>query len=152
MKMIPRLRPALSSFLAFQLLASAGCSPKYDKANGTRILSGSYRLNSTNNCTYGPVDSDVLVLHPDGRLEQHVRLKDGRKFDSEQGRWEFSPPSNVWLDDRWDFHFENTRKDPEKGSYSLTVEFFSKEPPVIVVDPDDNCFYERGSTAQPIQR
>jgi len=122
---------------------TTGCSPKYGKAEGTRVLAGSYTLNFRNNCTYGPVEYDKLILHSDGRLEQHLKLQDGTLLDSERGHWEFDPPSNVFLEERWDFHFRPIQKQPERGSDGLVVEFFSKEPPIIVIDPDDNCFYEQ---------
>ena len=120
-----------------------GCSPKYGKAEGTRVLAGSYTLNFRNNCAYGPVEYDKLILHSDGRLEQHLKLRDGTPLDSERGHWEFYPPSNVFLEEHWDFHFDADQKQPKRGNYSLIVEFISKEPPIIVVDPDDNCFYEK---------
>src|SRR5262245_2373048 len=114
------------ALVLLQMVAAVGCSLKYGKEDGTRLLAGSYRLITTNSCTYGPVDSDRLTLFTNGRLEQHVVLRDGRRFDSEQGRWEFFPPSNVFLEDRWDYHFEANQKEPEKGFYSLVVEFPSK--------------------------
>jgi hypothetical protein len=130
------------SFLAMQLFFLVGCTPNYGARESTRVLAGKYRLVTTNNCSYGPVESDVLILHPGGRLEQHLTLKYGHKFDVEQGHWEFSPPSNVRLERRWDYYFA-PKKGPEQGAYSLIVEFTRNDPPVMVVHPDDNCFYEQ---------
>ena len=118
-------------------LLMLGCSRPPTVAEAKRELTGRWILNTKHNCTYGPVESDELLLHEDGRLEQHLKLKDGRVFDSTDGRWSFIPRTNVGLESRWDFRADV--KQPVKGSESLIVEF--GKDPVIVIDPDSNCFY-----------
>ena len=114
-----------------------GCNRPPSEPEAKRELTGRWLLNTKHNCTYGPVESDELLLHEDGRLEQHLKLKDGRAFDSTDGHWSFIPKTNVGLESRWDFRADV--KEPVKGSESLIVEF-GKET-VIVIDPDSNCFY-----------
>jgi hypothetical protein len=108
-----------------------------NEAEAKRELRGRWLLHAERDCTYGPVESDELLLHEDGRLEQHLKLKDGRLFNSTDGHWSFIPTTNVGLESRWDFRSDV--KDPIKRSESLVVEF-GKEP-AIVIDPDSNCFY-----------
>ena len=114
-----------------------GCNRPVNEAEARRELSGRWLLHTERDCTYGPVESDELLLHEDGRLEQHLKLKDGRVFDSTDGHWSFIPKTNVGLESRWDFRSDV--KDPIKRSESLIVEF-GKEP-AVVIDPDSNCFY-----------
>lgn len=118
-------------------LLMLGCGRPPTVVEAKRELTGRWTLNTKHNCTYGPVESDELLLHEDGRLEQHLKLKDGRVFDSTDGRWSFIPRTNVGLESRWDFRADV--KQPVKGSESLIVEF--GKDPVIVIDPDSNCFY-----------
>jgi hypothetical protein len=94
-------------------------------------------LNTERNCTYGAVESDEPLLLPDGRLEQYLKLKDGRAFQPVSERWSYIPKTNLGLESRWTFP-ANT-KTPTKESESLIVEF--GKPPLIVIDPDSNCFY-----------
>jgi len=114
-----------------------GCNRPPNEVEAKQQLTGRWLLNTERNCTYGPVASDELVLHQDGRLEQHVKLKDGRTYESQNEQWSFMPKSNVWLQSRWTFPAD--AKAPYKETQSLVVEF-GKEP-AIVINPDSNCFY-----------
>jgi hypothetical protein len=114
-----------------------GCNRPVDEAEARRQLSGRWVLNTERNCTYGAIESDELVLFPDGRMGQHLKLRDGRAFDSTNERWSFMPKTNVGLESRWNFPAD--AKAPTKESESLIVEFGRR--PVIVIDPDSNCFY-----------
>ena len=125
--------------LAACALLFAGCNHRIDRPEAEKQLTGRWLLNTQRNCTYGPVESDELILHKDGRLEQHLRLKDGRAFKSMDGRWSFIPRTNVGLESRWDFR--TNAADPVRESDSLVVEFGRE--PVILIDPDSNCFYEK---------
>jgi hypothetical protein len=116
-----------------------GCSRPPSEAEAKRQLTGRWLLDTKHDCTYGPVESDELVLHQDGRLEQHVKLKDGRTYESQNEQWSFMPKTNVWLQSRWTF--PGDAKAPYKETQSLIVEF-GKEP-VIVINPDSNCFYSK---------
>jgi len=114
-----------------------GCASRPTETEARRQLSGRWLLDTKHDCNYGPVKSDELLLREDGRLEQHLILKDGRTFDSTNGHWSFIPKSNVGLESRWSFRTE--AEGPVKTSESLIVEF--GKTPVIVIDPDSNCFY-----------
>ena len=70
-------------------------------------------------------------------MEQHLKLKDGREFQSASEHWSYIPRSNVGLESRWTF-YANTQT-PTKESESLVVEW--SKPPVILINPDSNCFY-----------
>ena len=94
-------------------------------------------LNTERNRRYGAIESDELVLFPDGRMGQHRKLRDRRAFDSTNERWSFMPKANVGLESRWSFPADAKR--PTKESESLIVEFGRR--PVIVIDPDSSCFY-----------
>ena len=93
-----------------------GCNRSPTVAESKRELTGHWILNTKHDCTYGPVESDELLLHEDGRLEQHLKLKDGRVFESTDGHWSFIPRTNVGLESRWDFRADV--KEPVKGSES----------------------------------
>lgn len=114
-----------------------GCNGRLSEADAKKELTGRWLLNVEHNCRYGAVEKDELVLHEGGRMEQHLKLKDGREFRSENERWSFVRESNVSLESRWSFPADS--KAATKESESLIVEF-SKQP-VIVLDPDSNCFY-----------
>jgi len=116
-----------------------GCGRAISDANARRALTGRWLLNTNRNCTYGAVESDELILYEDGKMEQHLRLKDGRKFDSNSEHWSFIPKTNIGLESRW--NFPAGAKAPSKESESLIVEF--SKPPAIVIDPDSNCFYAK---------
>jgi len=130
------------NFLRFAVVFSSacfvlGCNHPSNEAEATKQLSGRWLLNTQRDCSYGPVESDELLLLPDGRLEQHLKLKDGRTFQSTSERWFYSPKTNVDLESRWTYPAD--AKTPTKESESLIVEFGKS--PVIVIDPDSNCFY-----------
>jgi hypothetical protein len=118
-------------------LLTIGCNRPPREAEAKQELVGRWLLNTEHNCTYGAVESDELRLYPDGRMEQHLKLRDGRTFDSQNERWSFLPKTNVGLESRWNFPAK--AKAPIKESESLIVEFGKQ--PVIVIDPDSNCFY-----------
>src|SRR5215470_5377507 len=71
-------------------LLMLGCNRSATVAEAKRELTGRWILNTKHDCTYGPVESDELLLHKDGRLEQHLKLKDGPEFDSTDGHWSFT--------------------------------------------------------------
>lgn len=128
------LRTVITLLLGLLLF---GCNRRPDEATAKQQLTGRWVLNTQRNCTYGPIESDELRLHEHGHMEQHLKLKDGRTYDSENERWSFIPKTNVGLESRWNFPANSKAR--TKESESLIVEF-GKEP-VIVIDPDSNCFY-----------
>lgn len=96
-----------------------------NEAEARRELAGRWMLDVNHDCEYGPIESDEIVLHEDGRMEQHLKLKDGRVFNSNNEHWSFLPKSNVGLESRW--NFSPRTAGPVKESESLVVEF-GKEP------------------------
>lgn len=118
---------------------AVGCHRSVTEGEANRELTGRWVLNTELNCTYGAVESDELVLLPDGRMEQHLKLKDGQAFNSTTEHWSFMPKTNVSFDSRWNFPID--AKTPIKESESLIVEFGKTT--VIVIDPDSNCFYQK---------
>ena len=129
----PFIAPAL---VAIALLGSWGCNraPKPEEAH--KRLVGQWRLVVKSDCKHWGVDSDTLILHSDGRMEQHLKLLNGKKYDSAQEHWEYSADLHIVLDQRLRVSV------PEV----LIVEF--SDPPVIVLNPDGNCFYERFSSEE----
>ncbi len=72
-------------------------------------------------------------------MEQHLKLRNGKKYDSVQEHWEYLPDHSISLDRRL------TVTDPQNAGTPqlevLIVEF--SQPPVILLNPHQNCFYER---------
>jgi len=77
-------------------------------------------------------------------MEQHLKLLNGKKYDSAQERWEYLPDHSISLDRRL------IVSDPQYAGIPqlevLIVEF--SQPPVILLNPHQNCFYERFSSDQ----
>jgi hypothetical protein len=121
------------------VIVLASCDTGADPATAARVLPGEYAFRPNNGCTYGPVKSDQLILYPNGTYDQHLRLQDGRSFDSTGQKWVFISRHNIGMESRWDY--PAGAKAPIRESDSLVVEF--SKPPVIVIDPDNNCFYEQ---------
>ncbi len=86
------------------------------------------------------IESDKLILHSDGRLEQHLKLLNGKHYDSAHERWEYTPDNGVFLDRR----LTASAGTPELEG--LIVEF--SEPPAILLNPDQDCFYQKISSKE----
>ena len=139
------LRTAIVAILG--LCVCAACTPKQRADAARRELIGNWKLNMAHNCAYGPVISDIMQLREDGGLEQSVLLQSGAKLDSDRGHWSFIPPSNVGLESHWSFPQNATA--PVRESTSLIVEFHRSGNPVILINPDSNCFYEKVTIGSP---
>lgn len=139
-----RCRIALGAFALALLLGTTSCRRTPNPAEGHKLLTGKWRLVVKSDCAHWGIDSDTLILHPDGRMEQHLKLLNGKKYDSAQERWEYLPDHSISLDRRV------TATDPQYAGIPqlevLIVEF--SQPPVILLNPHQNCFYERFSSEQ----
>jgi len=126
------------------LLATASCRKTPNPEEAHKLLTGNWRLVVKSDCAPWGVDSDTLILHSDGRMEQHLKLLSGKTYDSAHERWEYLPDHSVSLDRRL------TVTDPQHAGTPqlevLIVEF--SQPPVILLNPHQNCFYERFSSEQ----
>jgi hypothetical protein len=134
----------LAAFLLVAVLFdNVGCRRTPGPEEARRLLAGKWRLVSRHDCKHWGVDS-TLILHAGGRLEQHLKLLNGKTYDSVQERWEFIPDHSVSLDRRL------TVTDPQYAgipeSEVLIVEF--TEPPAILLNPDQDCLYERFSSEE----
>jgi hypothetical protein len=93
-------------------------------------------------CKHWGVDGDMLILHSDGKLEQHLNLLNGKHYDSDKEHWEYLPDHSISLDRRL------VVSDPQYAgiprSEVLILEF--SDPPVILLNPHEDCFYERFSS------
>jgi hypothetical protein len=138
-----RVRVFFAFFLWGPVMATLACKQTPTAEDAHRLLSGKYRLVVRHDCEQWGVDSDTLVLHADGRMEQHLKLRNGKSYDSVQAHWEYIPDHSVSLDRRL------VISDPQNAGMAqlqvLIVEF--SDPPVIVLNPDEDCFYERYSSA-----
>jgi len=131
---------ALTLALLWLCLNACKKTPGAEQAH--RLLVGKWRLVVKSDCEKWGVESDTLVLHSDGRMEQHLNLLNGKKYDSMQGHWEYLPDHSISLDRRL------TVSDPQSAGVPqlqvLILEF--TDPPAIVLNPSENCFYERFSS------
>jgi hypothetical protein len=135
---------ALGALSMALLFSTAGCRKPPNPEDAHRVLTGKWRLIVKTDCAHWGVASDILILHPDGRMEQHLKLLNGKKYDSAQEHWEYLPDHSISLDRRL------TVTDPQYAGTPqlevLIVEF--SQPPVILLNPHQNCFYEPFSSEQ----
>jgi len=107
-------------------------------------LAGEWVLIVKSSCSDLGIRSDKLILHGDGRLEQHLEMTSGKRFDSStDSKWSFMPENSVSLDERFNVAKSGTEVSVEKRHEILIVEF--SKPPSILLNPDLNCFYQRVS-------
>jgi hypothetical protein len=128
--------------LAVVLGATLGCRSKPNSEEARKLLAGKWRLESRHDCNHWGIDSDILILHADGRMEQHLKLLNGKSYDSVQEHWEYIPDDSISLDQRLTVTNPQYAGIPE--SEVLIVEF--SEPPAIVLNPDQDCVYQRFSS------
>ena len=88
--------------------------------------------------------SDRMILHSDGRMEQHAIYGAGKHYDAVDEHWDILTERSVFLD-RWLDLTDNPTGKPTPAG--LSVEF--TRPPLILVNPDSNCFYERSVSDAP---
>jgi hypothetical protein len=137
-------RIALGALVFALQLGTASCRKTPSPEEAHKLLTGEWRLVVRSDCAHWGIDSDTLILHADGTMEQHLKLRNGKKYDSVQEHWEFLPDHSISLDRRL------TVTDPQNAGTPqldvLIVEF--SQPPVILLNPHQNCFYERFSSEQ----
>jgi hypothetical protein len=124
------------------LLGTAGCRRTPSPERAQKLLIGKWRLVVKSDCNYWGVDSDILVLHSDGKMEQHLTLLNGQHYDSVHEHWEYLPDHSISLDRRL------VVSDPQHAGIPrlevLILEF--SDPPVMLLNPHEDCFYERFSS------
>jgi hypothetical protein len=124
------------------LLGTAGCRRTPSPEEAHKLLTGKWRLVVKSDCKHWGVDGDLLILHSDGKLEQHLKLHNGKHYDSDKEHWEYLPDHSISLDRRL------VVSDPQYAgiprSKVLILEF--SDPPVILLNPHEDCFYERFSS------
>ena len=100
------------------------------------LLTGTFRLQIRSSCVNRGLQKDELILHGDGRLEQHSVLASGKRYDSTNGSWSYFPQNSVSLQNWMDFTDNPSRK---PTSAVLLANFGN--PPSILVNPDSDCVY-----------
>jgi hypothetical protein len=108
-------------------------------------LAGAWTLIIKSSCADFGIRGDKLILHHDGRLEQHLEMADGKRYESSaDSKWSFLPENSVSLDERFNVAKSGPEITVEKRHEILIVEF---TPPCILLNPDLNCFYQRAASA-----
>jgi hypothetical protein len=124
------------------LLGTAGCRRTPSPEEAHKLLTGKWRLVVKSSCKHWGVDGDMLILRSNGTMEQHLKLLNGQLYDSVQQHWEYLPDHSISLDRRL------VVSDPQYAgiprSEVLILEF--SDPPVILLNPHEDCFYERFSS------
>jgi hypothetical protein len=141
-RVVPYCRALPALLLTGVLFGTLACRRTPNSEEARRLLAGKWRLISRHDCKHWDVDSDVLILHSDGRMEQHLKMLNGKSYDSVQEHWEYVADRSISLDRRLTVTDSQYAGIPE--SEVLIVEF--SEPPAIVLNPDQDCFYERFSS------
>jgi hypothetical protein len=112
------------------------CSAKKSDEVSRSLLVGRFQLQIRSACSSKGLMSDELVLHADGRLEQHTHMNNGNKYDAADQHWSYVPDHSVSLNDWLDLTDNPSGK---AGAAVLLIEL--NEPPVILVNPDSDCVY-----------
>ena len=129
--------------LALMYLCAA-CQKPPTPDSARKSLSGEWLLVVKSDCSDFGIRSDRLILHGNGQLEQHLEMADGRKLDSStDSKWSFVPDHSVSLDERFNV---SKGASVEKRHEILIVEFTN--PPSILLNPDQNCFYQQTSAGK----
>jgi C-terminal lipocalin-like domain len=111
-------------------------------------LVGTWQLLIRSSCNQYGIQSDTLILHPDGTFDQHVMSRDGRGTDATAQHWRYNADGNtehIALDKRLEF-FTPENSNTRKGNGVETFEVLLVESglePVIVLHPDSDCVYEK---------
>jgi hypothetical protein len=127
------LQRKVIAFFLFLTLAT-GCSEKKSAIS----LVGEWKLQVPKGCNYGDVKSDRLILHADGAMEQYIDFADGSNYSSKTEHWKQLSAGDVSLQKR--MHVPNNGSREKRGEI-LLIE--PTNPPLILLDPDANCFYEK---------
>lgn len=113
------------------------CSPSRNDSNNERaVLAGTFRLQIRSSCANKGLRGDELILHEDGRLEQHSVLASGKRYDTTNEKWSYIAQDSVSLQKWMDF----TDNPSGKPIGAVLLVNFGK-PPSILVSPDSDCLY-----------
>ncbi len=124
--------------LAIALTSCYGCSSKQTVESTRAALVGAWHLQIGSSCSARSVISDELVLHSDGRLEQHSTYDSGKRYDAADQHWDIVTEKSVSLKNWLDL------TDNPTGKPTLAVLFVElTHPAIILVNPDSNCFYKK---------
>ena len=82
-----RFRTGLVLALLLSGLNACKKAPNPEQAHHLPV--GKWHLVIKSDCKDWGVESDTLILHSDGRMEQHLLLLNGKKYDSLQEHWEY---------------------------------------------------------------
>jgi hypothetical protein len=122
------------------------CSKQMTREEAKNQLAGEWMLVVKSDCENFGIRGDKLILHQDGRLEQHLEMTNAKTYvSSVDSKWSFLPRNSVSFDERFNVTKSNGEITVEKRHEILIVEFTN--PPSILLNPDMNCFYQRHSTA-----
>ena len=140
--MLRRLDPFLALLLCI-LTFSVGCKHIPSVAEANLLLAGRWELFLGQDCQDYGVRSDTLILHSDGRLEQHFVSTYNQRYDSTTEQWSYSPDNSVNFDARRNFFSKQPPNEVigVREHETLIVEFGN--PPVILTNPHSNCLYRR---------
>jgi hypothetical protein len=124
-------------------VASSSCSRKPTVADAKRMLQGRWQLKLGHDCQGYGIRSDELILHSDGRLEQHFVSIYDQHYDATDERWSYLPDNSINFDSRRNF-FSTQPKSGVIGTSmheTLLIEF--GDPSLILINPDSDCFYRK---------
>jgi len=133
-----QLRRRWCLVITFGLLICCSCNKdghESDELN-RRLLVGTFQLQIRSSCLDRGLLSDELVLHADGRLDQHTVFKSGKRYDASDQHWSYLPGDSVSLQKWMDFTDNPTGK---PGGAVLLVKLGN--PQLILVNPDSDCVY-----------
>ena len=125
------------------LLCSLSCTRAPSAADASHLLEGRWELSLGHDCRDYGIRSDTLILHHDGKLEQHFVSAYNQRYDATDQHWSYSPENHINFETRKNF-FTRQPTDSVIGvavHENLLVEFGN--PAVIVLHPDSDCFYRR---------
>lgn len=140
--------PKMNAVAVLLLLCMCdACHKQMTPDEAKNQLAGEWTLIVKSSCGDLGIRSDKLILHHDGRLEQHLEMTNGRRHESSaDSKWSFMPENSVSLDERFNVAKSGAEVTVEKRHEILIVEF--TRPPSILLNPDLNCFYQRVSGAR----
>jgi hypothetical protein len=122
--------------LTIALAGCWGCWSKQSHTSSRSALIGTWRLQIGSSCSSKGVIRDELVLHSDGRLEQHATYGSGKQYDAVDQHWDIVTEKSVSLSNWLDL----TDNPTGKPTFAvLSVEL--THPAIILVNADSNCFY-----------
>ncbi len=129
------------------LCAIVGCHhPRPLVGDNPQELVGTWQLLIRSSCKQYEVESDVLVLRPDGTFDQRVALRNGAKKENNDQHWSYSADGDhghIILDKRLEFFtpemFNSRIGEGTRIGENLILQINPE--PVILLHPDSDCVY-----------